>query len=155
MPESNAETQVRLHLETACSRALDTLVREQLLRCPVTLIAFDFGGGQGEPFSNVAFKTNLNPTELVGTVEGLLASWASGKPRVLDVRLAKLLRLPDGGGVIDCANALKRLLGSSVGFSLIFGVGEAASYVSNGAREDVAMMLRDDCLPRWRKDAGL
>lgn len=106
MPESNAETQVRLGLETECSRALDKLIEIEGLRCPITLIAFDFGGGPGVPFSNVAFKTSLPIPTLVATVESLLASWASGRPRVVDVRKARLLRLPDGSAVVRCATAV-------------------------------------------------
>ena len=152
MPESNPEKQVRLHLERECGTVFEA-VRHVATSCPLTLLLFDFGD-PGE-FNNVAFKTTLKLAELVEAAASLRASFARGEQRVIDAVSMRELRLPSTGEFIGIVRALKDAMRPGVGFVVLCGKDDAVMYGSNAEREGVAKMLRDDLLPRWRKDAGL
>jgi hypothetical protein len=145
--ESNAETQYRLQLERTCA-GMFMGVRDVVMPCPQTLLLFDFG----EPgaFQNVAFKTTLDQAELVGTAESLIASFARNEQRIISAADMRDLRLPPSALFVDVINALKQTVRAGIGFALLLGKGDAVMYGSNANREDVANMIRNDLLPRWR-----
>jgi hypothetical protein len=150
--ESLPEKQVRLLLEEQCSRAFGRLLVDYRPSCEITLIAFDFGGGPGVPYSNVAYKSTLPLRAIIRTLEDRLERWAQpNPPRLLhDPKLHGWL--PDAGELERMAAALRSLFGQGVGFSLFCGQGQRVQYVSSGEREGVAAMLRDDLLPGLRGD---
>ena len=156
MDESFAQQQVRLHLEGECARAFMVLRQFKAIeeRCPLTLIAFDYGDGAVDPFAHVAFKTSLDRKALIRTVEALLRSWSRQTPRVVSRQLAERVRLPDTDAVLACRDLVRSHLRESVGFAILFGVGECVYYVATGDREGVRELFERILLPAWREELG-
>lgn len=147
---NQAATQVRLHHERACA-VLFERIWNALGRCPVTLLTFDYGGGE---YGSVEFKTSLALTTLVATLEGLIASWCTGRPRVIEREAVEALGLPeDAGTLLGCGDFLKESLPEGRGYALLLGRGEVAQYIASGAREDMIRMFETELLPNWRAAA--
>ena len=157
MPETLAETQVRLHLERECAAAFESVlahVHAGFPQCHVTLLAFDYSDVPNAPFNNVAFKTTLPIPRLVRTAEAILRAWGRREPRMVSLEFLRRVGSPTDRDDLEAAGAVARAhLRASVGYSLILGIGEVYQYISAADREGVAEMLRTELLPHWRNGA--
>lgn len=147
--ETLAQRQMRLHLETTCSKVIRNFVHHHRPRCDVTLLVFNYGA---DDYSNVAYCTSLPMREMIDALLALLARWENaGSARVLHDRETQGW-LPDELEIQDYARTIEKSLPEDIGFSLLCGKGERTQYIAKGDREGVAEMLRADLLPGLRKD---
>ena len=138
--ESFAERQLRLQLETLCSRQFERLASGPLRAYLFTLLMFDFGES-----GNVAFKTCLDRSALIETFEALLASW---KEKRLRVGFGPPGILPGLDEIKAAGESIER--SEAVGYALLVGAGELSSYIAVGERAGVAEMIEKTLLPAWR-----
>lgn len=150
MSESHAERQVRLLLEGSCSKAMRGFLMAFGPRCAVTLVVYDYGGGPGVKFSNLAYCTSLPPEELVALLEARVRRWECGAPEFF-TELRPGEWLPDLKQMRVCADWLRDWLPESVGFSLFCGSGERSQYIAHGDRDGCLAMFKNDMLPGLRE----
>lgn len=149
------ETQ-RFELESVCVRAFTAVVEAMQHtkgRWPLTVVVFDYGQ-QG----HVAYVTGLEPGAparavrtrgmLVNTFEALLARFKQQKP--VDVSLSVLTSLPTPKQLTDLLQAAQAQLPQDTGIVLVCGEGALTHYISTAERAQVARVIEDDLLPKWR-----
>lgn len=123
------------------ARLLDTV-----LKCPATLITFDYG--KPGMFSSVDYASNCSAPDMIATCEHFLEHWNIKRARVFEG--PPTLKLPQVAELMEIADWLKHNIEPDRGFALLVGVGAESNYISSAVRADIVTLMQDELLPRWR-----
>ena len=128
------------HMSALAEKGLRAVLQLQP-QCQLSFIAFDLGAG-----GSVAFVTTYPESSvLVEIVHELLKRWEN-PPKKRIYTAAEVGWLPGLPEIQAYTRAIERAI-PGTGYVLLAGTGKVTQYVSNGDREGIAQMLREEVLP--------